>query len=139
MKQFQWSQLLWLIPGIGILWISAYLPLNYLRKQIFWTKTEAQIIEQTVREIGGEADIYYKMEFTDKLGKVYRIEPDDDDTFTAGSDTQHILIYYDPSNPADFELVNPGFYLIVIFLPFGLLCTYMALADFSSTGENIKK
>lgn len=127
MKRFHPVQLLFLIPGIGLVLLSAYLPLNYLHKQLFWTKTEAMITEHAYREKRGESYLYIKMEFADRRGKIYYIEPNVDDTFTEGSDSQHILIFYDPSNPEDFELVNPGHYLIVFFLPFGLLLTYLGL------------
>lgn len=123
MKRFYPYQLWFLIPGIGLVVASIYIPLSYLHKQLFWTETEAII--QGQQERGGiEPKVYCLMQFTDSKGTVYNIEANIEDTFTEGKTSNHVRIYYNPKTPGEFELINPGRYLLILFLPFGFLCVY---------------
>jgi hypothetical protein len=111
------------------------MPLNYLRRQIFWTETEA-LMELTEFDNGMGGGLQYRLQFTDMQGKVYDFYPNSDDTFTEGKDSNHIRIYYDPANPSDALLVNHGQYLLILFFPFALLLTYLGLPEKKSKKEN---
>lgn len=133
MRQFNSYQLLFLIPGIALVAASLYIPLSYLHKQLFWTETEALITERVGRNEGAEVEVIYLMDFTDKQGIVHHIQAGVENTFIEGRDSEHIRIYYDHSNPADYELFNPGNYLLILFLPFGLLCSYLGWPEKASS------
>lgn len=124
MKRFYPYQLWFLVPGIGLVIASIYIPISYLHKQLFWTETEA-VIDGQVERGSGEIQVFCLMNFTDAQGLVYHIEANTENTFMDGKDSNHVRIYYDPFNPNNFELVNPGRYLLILFLPFGLLCVYL--------------
>jgi len=109
--------------GVGLTVVSTWIPLTYLYKNIFWTKTEALIIG--VERLDFE-DAYYVMEFTDTKGTVHQIKEYYENDFTQGKDEKHALVLYNPENPAQNEVKNPGKFFIAIFLPFGLLCSYLA-------------
>lgn len=119
--------LLFLVPGIALTLISAYIPLSYLHKQIFWTETEAVIMERVEHIVGGEAEVLYRMHYSDEAGVARQIEVDIENNFSEGRDSDHAVLLYDPADSANFELVNPGRYLLILFLPFGLLLSYLGL------------
>jgi hypothetical protein len=135
LSRFKPFQLLFLIPGIGLIITSLFVPLNYLHRQIFWTETEA-LMEFTEFDNGMKGGARCRLQFTDIHGKVYDFYPNTDDTFTEGKDYKHIRIYYDPANPADALLVNHGQYLLILFFPFALLLTYLGLPENRSKKEN---
>lgn len=125
MRQFHSVQLWFLIPGIILVITSIYVPLSYLNKQIFWTEADALITDRVEEMAGSEVQLVYHMEFVDHQGALHHIKPNTDDTFMEGKDSNHVRIYYDPTSPSNFELVNPGRYMLVLFLPFGLLLLYL--------------
>jgi hypothetical protein len=112
-----------LVPGVLLVCVSIYIPIHYFYRQLTWTKTEARHLETEVNATGTIA--YNVMEFTDANGNVQRIKDDDENDRVEGSDDQHFVLYYNPKKPDEFVMMNPGRYLIAIFLPFGLLCCYL--------------
>jgi hypothetical protein len=125
MMKFQAFQLWFLIPGVILTLTSVHVPVSYFHKQLFWNEAEALLGDRVERESGGVSEVLFKMEFVDEKGMKQHILTDLEDTYTEGKDSQHIRIYYDPANPEDHELVNHGRYLLILFLPFGLLCCYL--------------
>jgi len=124
MEKAQSHNLWLLIPGIGLILTSFYIPLSYLYNQLYWKETEAFITDRIERDDGVKVRVFYVMNFTDAQGTVHRIEASSRDTFMKGKDEDHVRIYYDPSNPPNFELVNHGRYLLLLFFPLGLLACY---------------
>jgi hypothetical protein len=133
--RFYAFQLLFLVPGLTLIIVSIYIPFDYFYKQIAWTRTEALFLEQIVPENLPET-AYMVFEFTDQLGTVYRVHEGYDNTVIEGSDDQHFLLYYNPSNPNEFVMVNPGRYLVLLFGPFGLLLCYFGWPE--KQIENVK-
>ncbi len=123
MRQFHLYQLWFLVPGLGLVWLGYYLPASYIYQQLYWVETEAVItgyrLDTTATPIN-----YYLMDYTDSLGTVFHIEVDVENTITEGRDADHARLYYDPADPANFALVNHALYLVVLFLPLGLLSLY---------------
>lgn len=117
--------LILLVPGALLVFVSIYIPIQYFYRQFAWTKTEARQLERELNYEGTEASAYNIMEFTDANGNVQRIKDDDENDRFEGSDDQHFVLYYNPKKPDEFVMMNPGRYLIAIFLPFGLLCCYL--------------
>ena len=137
MKQFHLYQLWFLIPGIGLTLISLYIPASYLYKQISWTETEALIVEGNERQVGGEG--LYLMDYTDANRGLHRIEVDgENNTFMEGTDSKHVRLYYDPSSPVDYELVNPGRFMVLLFFPFGLLCCYLGWPSVEKNESDVR-
>jgi hypothetical protein len=128
MKKIDRYALLFLIPGIGLTFASVYIPLSYLHKQIFWTETEAVIADRFTPTVGSEAEVLYRMSYTDAAGVVHQIEVDSENDFMEGRNTHFTRLLYDPADAVNFELVNPGRYLLLLFLPFGLLLVSLRLA-----------
>ena len=124
-RQFHLFQLWFLIPGVILVVTSVYVPLSYFHKQLFWTATEALIKERRVEEKPGQPEVFYQMEFTDERGEKYQVLGDYDDSFTTGVDDDHVRIYYDPASPQNYELVNHGRYMLILFIPFSLLLLYL--------------
>lgn len=121
--RFYASQLLFLVPGLLLVFVSVYYPIDYLYKQVAWVRTEGLYIGQIEPEnMPGNA--YLVFEFTDPSGTVYQVHEGYDNTVIEGSDNQHFLLYYNPANPNEFVMVNPGRYLVLLFGPFGLLLCY---------------
>src|SRR5688572_26042623 len=118
-RRFYLFQLWFLIPGILLLGASIYIPLSYLHKQIFWTRTEASVL---AREWNRFDDLIVELEFTDVQGEPHRIHVDSE---TYNGDPDKVPLYYDPQNPDEFQVVNHYRYFLVIFLPFGLFVTYL--------------
>jgi hypothetical protein len=129
MRRFHLFQLWFLLPGVALVVASVYIPLSYLHKQIFWTETEALTNNRVERDDGMGGLVYYSMTFADEGGTTHYIDPNSDDTFMEGKDSNHVRIYYDPSNPEAYELVNHGRYLLILFLPFALLLCYLGWPD----------
>jgi hypothetical protein len=126
MKKFEPVQLWFLLPGIGLVIASVLVPLNYLYKQLYWTPTEAVITGHELTAQGPDAQLLTLMDFTDEHGVIHHIGEDEErETFFNGADSLHVRVYYDPLNPADYELINPFRYVVLIFLPFGLLLCYL--------------
>ncbi len=120
------NPVLWLlVPGGLLVCVSIYIPIQYFYRQFAWTKTEARQVERELNYEGVETRAYNIMEFTDANGNVQRIKDDDENDRFEGSDDQHFVLYYNPKKPDEFVMMNPGRYLIAIFLPFGLLCCYL--------------
>lgn len=124
MRRFYSYQLWFLIPGIALVVAGVFIPLNYLHKQLFWTETEALITEEVLRYDGAETELFYHMAYTDEEGLSHHIQVSDENTFVEGKDSMHVCIYYDQSNPTNYELVNPGRYMLILFIPLGLLACY---------------
>ena len=68
-----------------------------------------------------------KHTFKDKDGNVHIIKVYDitDNDYVEGSDKDHFILYYNPRNPSENILLNYGSYMVILFLPFGLLCSYL--------------
>lgn len=119
------------------MFVSLYVPLSYLNKQLSWTETEALIVEGNERQAGSEG--LYLMDYTDMNGGLHRIEVDgENNTVMEGKDSEHARIYYDPFNPADYELVNPGRYMLLLFFPFGLLCSYLGWPSVEKNESDVR-
>jgi len=130
MRKFKLYQLWFLIPGIALVATSVLVPLNYLHAQLYWTPTEAIITGTVLNNDGSEAKLLTLMDFTDHEGVIHHISEDEErETFTTGVDNQHVRIYYDPLNPTDYVLANEGRYLVILFLPLGLLACYLGWPD----------
>lgn len=125
MRRFYVQQLWFLIPGIGLLLVTVYVPLSYLHKQMFWTATEALIVDRTSKEVGGEVSLYLHLEFTDSNGSLHRVIDGTENSYIEGRDPDYAWIYYDPANPGDFALVNHFRYMLIIFIPFALFLVYL--------------
>ncbi|MEQ9374995.1 MAG: hypothetical protein RIG68_07460 [Imperialibacter sp.] len=126
MKNFKLFQLWFLIPGVALVATSVLVPLNYLYAQLYWTPTEAIITGTVLNTDGPEAELLTLMDFTDGEGVVHHISEDEErETLTRGTDDQHVRIYYDPLDSGNYVLANYGRYLIVLFLPLGLLACYL--------------
>ena len=137
MRKFYLSQLWFLIPGLILMVTSVWVPLDFAYKQIFWNRTEALILEQIIeypQGEEGEAEVYLNLEFTDANGKVQHLKDNSDDDYMEGSDEKHLILYYDPSNPADYVLANFGRYLIVIFVPFAWFLLYLGWPNKEEVG-----
>lgn len=137
MKKFQPYQLWFLIAGVLLVLTSVHVPVSYFHKQLFWVETEALLGERVERGSAGAPEVLFKMEFVDANGATQHILADIDDTFTQGRDEQHIRIYYDPEDPQDYELVNHARYLLILFLPFGLLCCYLGWPEKTSSKTKV--
>lgn len=137
MRKFHSIQLWFLIPGTILLVTSIYVPISYLNKSIFWTETEALIIERVEENTRSGVELVYYMEFSDHQGRVHKIKPNTDDTFIEGKDANHVLIFYEPTHPANFELVNPGRYMLILFLPFAMLLLYLGWPEKIPDGTDI--
>lgn len=101
-----------------------YIPISYLHKQIFWTATEAIITGKIEQSVGPASEGLVLVDFTDTQGLTHHIRVDADNTFIEGKDSAHIQILYNPFHPTDYVLVNPGRYMVILFLPLGLLACY---------------
>ena len=82
-------------------------------------------MEKEVISEGAEIGVFNLMEFKDKDGYVHAIREDDENDVMEGSDKDHFILYYNPRNASEYMMLNPGKYLVIIFLPFGLLCSYL--------------
>ncbi|WP_339812314.1 hypothetical protein [uncultured Imperialibacter sp.] len=133
MRKFKLYQLWFLVPGVALVATSVLVPLNYLYAQLYWTPTEAIITGTVLNNDGPEAERLTLMDFTDHEGVIHHISEEDDDEESdspaTGAEDQHIRIYYNPLNPTDYVLANDGRYLIVLFLPLGLLACYLGWPD----------
>lgn len=116
--------LLFLLPGIGLILVSLYIPISYLHKQISWTETEATIVDRVERNAGGEAEVLYMMEYVDERGLVHQATIDSEIHFSEGTSSSRAPLLYNPSDPTKYEFVNPGRYLLILFFPLGLLLAY---------------
>jgi hypothetical protein len=130
MRKLKLFQLWFLIPGVALVAVSVLIPLNYLYAQLHWTPTQATITGTVLNNNGPEVERLTLMDFTDHEGVIHHISEEDDDEesespATGGAENQYVRIYYDPLNPTDYVLTNSGRYLIVLFLPFGLLLCYL--------------
>ncbi len=127
MRKFHSYQLLFLIPGVLLVLASTYYPTELLYKQIMWTKTEALFLQVESEKLSEDTDVYDLMEFKDKEGNVHTIKVYDmiDNDYAEGSDKDHFILYYNPRNPSDYIMMNFGKYMVILFLPFGLLCSYL--------------
>jgi hypothetical protein len=123
-KTFQSIQLLFLVPGVLLLFASLYIPSVYLYKQLQWTRTEARFVERITAEDG--TDIAYSLlEFTDEKNMLHQVKENEENTMIEGSDDQHFILYYNPVNPDHYVMMNYGRYLLVMFFPFGLLLCFL--------------
>ena len=127
MRNYSPYLLLYLIPGLLLVLASTYYPTELLYKQLLWTKTEALLLQAESENLGGDTGVYDLMEFKDKDGNVHIIKVYDitDNDYVEGSDKDHFILYYNPRNPSENILLNYGSYMVILFLPFGLLCSYL--------------
>lgn len=121
-RKFYLFQLWFAIPGVILLVTSFVVPVGYMYRQIYWTRTEGLFIEQIITNDGEDAITV--VEFAAADGKTYRVESNGESLFT-GSDDKHYLLYYNPENPEQFMMLNHGLYLMLLFIPFGLLLCYL--------------
>lgn len=122
-KPFQSTQLLFLVPGVLLIFASLWIPAAYTYKQIVWTRTEARFVERITPKEG--ADIAYSLlEFTNEKGNVYQIKENEENTMVEGQDDQHFVLYFNPNNPEEYIMMNYGRYLLILFFPFGVLLSY---------------
>ena len=127
MRNYSPYLLLYLIPGLLLVLASTYYPTELLYKQLLWTKTEALLLQAESENLGGDTGVYDLMEFKDKDGNVHIIKVYDvtDNDYVEGSDKDHFILYYNPRNPSEYIMLNFGKYMVIIFLPFGLFCSYL--------------
>lgn len=133
-RQFDSTQLLFLVPGLLLISASLYIPADYAYKQLFWPRTEARYLEQILPE--NEPNMVYSLlEFADTTGTLYQVKEYDENTMITGSDDQHFILYYNPINPTDYVMMNPGRYLLLLFFPFGVLLCFLGWPDKASTSQ----
>ncbi len=85
------------------------------------------LLQAESENLGGDTGVYDLMEFKDKDGNVHIIKVYDvtDNDYVEGSDKDHFILYYNPRNPSEYIMLNFGKYMVIIFLPFGLFCSYL--------------
>lgn len=132
-RQFGSIQLLFLVPGLLLIIASLYIPADYAYKQIFWPRTEARFLERVLPE--NEDVDYSVLEFADSEGTLYHVKENDENTMITGSDDQHYILYYNPINPTDYVMMNPGRYLLLLFFPFGVLLCFLGWPESASTDQ----
>ena len=127
MKKHPPTILLLLIPGLLLVLAGTYYPSELLYKQLMWTRTEALYLQEESENLGGDTGVYDLMEFKDKDGNVHTAKVYDviDNDYVEGSDQDHFILYYNPRNPSENIMLNYGKYMVILFLPFGLLCCYL--------------
>jgi len=123
-RRFKPIQLLFWIPGLLLICMNMYIPGEYAYQQLAWTRTEAHLVER-IASMDRNENVYSLLEFMDQSGKTHRIKEDEENTMVKGSDDQHFIMYYNPSNPADYVMMNHGRYLLILFFPFGLLLCFL--------------
>lgn len=141
MKNYSPSMLLFLIPGVLLVLASTYYPTELLYKQLMWTRTEALYLQEESENLGGDTGVYDLMEFKDKDGNVHTAKVYDviDNDYVEGSDQDHFILYYNPRNPSENVMLNYGKYMVIIFLPFGLFCSYLGWPRKEDKELNTKK
>jgi hypothetical protein len=123
-RRFKPIQLLFWIPGLLLIGMNIYIPVEYAYKQLAWTRTEAHLVERIAST--DRNDIAYSvLEFKDHSGKLHRIKEDEENTMVKGSDDQHFILYYNPTSPVNYVMMNQGRYLLILFFPFGLLLCFL--------------
>jgi len=132
-RQFGSIQLLFLVPGLLLIIASLYIPADYAYKQIFWPRTEARFLERVLPE--NEDVAYSVLEFTDSEGALYQVKENEENTMITGSDDQHFILYYNPINPTDYVMMNPGRYLLLLFFPFGVLLCFLGWPERMSISQ----
>ncbi len=133
-RQFSSIQLLFLVPGLLLIGASLYIPADYAYKQLFWLRTEARYLEHILPE--NEPDIAYSLlEFADATGALYQAKENAENTMITGSDDQHFILYYNPINPTDYVMMNPGRYLILLFFPLGVLLCFLGWPERMSISQ----
>ena len=122
-RVFSSLQLVFLVPGVLLVFASIYIPLDFAYKQLLWTRTEARLVERIIPSEG--ADIaYYLLEFADEKDIVHQVKENEENTMVEGSDDQHFILYYNPNDPDQHIMMNYGRYLLILFFPFGVLLCY---------------
>ncbi len=133
-RQFSSIQLLFLVPGLLLIIASLYIPADYAYKQLFWPRTEARFLEQILPE--NETNMGYSLlEFADASGTLYQVKENDENTMITGSDDQYFILYYNPINPTDYVMMNPGRYLLLLFFPFGVLLCFLGWPERKFTSQ----
>lgn len=134
-KGFHSIQLLFLVPGVLLVFASIYIPYAYAYKQLLWTRAEARFIERIVPYEG--ADVAYSLlEFEDDKGITHQVKENDENTMIEGSDHLHFILYFDPGNPQDYVMMNGGRYLLLLFFPFGILLCYLGWPEKDSKNSS---
>jgi hypothetical protein len=133
-RQIGSIQLLFLVPGLLLVGASLYIPADYAYKQLFWPRTEARFLEQILPE--NELNMGYSLlEFADASGTLYQVKENDENTMITGSDDQHFILYYNPIDPTDYVMMNPGRYLLLLFFPFGVLLCFLGWPERKITSQ----
>jgi hypothetical protein len=122
-RQFGSIQLLFLVPGLLIIGASIYVPASYAYKQLVWPRTEARFLERVLPE--NEDVAYSVLEFADSEGTFYQVKENDENAMITGSDDQRFILYYNPRNPWEYVMMNPGRYFMFLFFPFGVLLCFL--------------
>ena len=104
-RVFSSLQLVFLVPGVLLVFASIYIPLDFAYKQLLWTRTEARLVERIIPSEG--ADIaYYLLEFADEKDIVHQVKENEENTMVEGSDDQHFILYYNPNDPDQHIMMN---------------------------------
>jgi hypothetical protein len=123
-RPFQSIQRLFLVPGVLLIFASLYIPSVYVYKQVQWIRTEARFVERIIAEDGTDV-AYSLLEFMDEKDVLHQVKENEENTMVEGSDDQHFILYYNPTKPEDFVMMNYGRYFLVLFFPFGVLLCYL--------------